>query len=233
MLRRARSAGHCPNYACIPSKTLINISDIFYTAQHSQKFGINASATIDAKKMLEWRMGVSKRLEDGVMFLCKSNGVEVINAAATFLDSKSLQLTNGVTLEFKKAIIATGSEPTALPGFEFGNEVLDYKQALMLDHIPKIMSIVGAGYVAVELGNIFAKLGTEVHIIARSDVLRTFDKDAVSIVKKRMQELGMIVHAGVTPVSRENGAVTLSSGERINCRHYSGCDRPFTLHRRP
>jgi len=216
IVEKGKLGGHCPNYACIPSKTLIRISDIFYAAQHSQQFGISASATIDAKKMLEWRMGVSKKLEDGVAYLCKSNGVDVINATATFLSSDSLQLTNGVTLEFKKAIIATGSEPTALQGFEFGDDVLDYKQALMLDHIPKSLAIVGAGYVAVELGTLFAKFGSEVHIIARSDVLRTFDKDAVAIIKKRMQELGIAVHAGVTPVSHEGGSVTLNNGEKFN-----------------
>jgi len=94
--------------------------------------------------------------------------------------------------------------------------VLDYKQALMLDHIPKSLAIVGAGYVAVELGTLFAKFGSEVHIIARSDVLRTFDKDAVAIIKKRMQELGIAVHAGVTPVSHEGGSVTLNNGEKFN-----------------
>ncbi len=216
IVEKDKLGGHCPNYACIPSKTLIHIADIFYAAQHSQEFGINASATIDAKKMLEWRMGVSKRLEDGVAYLCKSNGVDVIDATATFMSSDSLQLTNGVKLEFKKAIIATGSEPTALQGFEFGSEVLDYKQALMLDHIPKSMAIVGAGYVAVELSTLFAKFGTEVHVIARSDVLRTFDQDAVSVVKKRMQELGIVVHAGATPISHDNGSITLSNGEKIN-----------------
>jgi len=96
IVEKDKIGGHCPNYACIPSKMLIRIADIFYDAQHSQQFGITASATIDAKKMLEWRMGVSKKLEDGITFLCKSNGIDVIKAAATFLSSDSLQLTNGV-----------------------------------------------------------------------------------------------------------------------------------------
>ena len=216
IVEKDKLGGHCPNYACIPSKTLIKIGDIFYDAQHSQKFGINASATIDAKKMLEWRMGVSKKLEEGVAYLCKSNGIDVINASATFMSSNALQLTNGVKLEFKKAIIATGSEPAALQGFEFGSDVLDYKQALMLDYIPKSLVIVGAGYVAVELGTLFAKLGTAVHIIARSDVLRAFDKDAVLIVTKRMQELGIAIHSDATPVAHGNGTVTLSNGEKID-----------------
>src|ERR1700683_1550854 len=112
IVEKNKLGGHCLNYACIPSKTLIKISDIFYEAQHSQKFGINGSVTLDAKKMLEWRMNVSKKLEEGVAFLCKSNQIDVFNGTATFISSDTLQLTNGMSLEFKKALIATGSEPT-------------------------------------------------------------------------------------------------------------------------
>ena len=216
LVERHKLGGHCLNYACIPSKTLIKIADIFYEVQHAQKFGINASVTLDAKRMLEWRIGVSDKLEKGVGFLCNANGVEVIKCEATFISSDTLQLTNGTSLEFKKAIIATGSEPTPLEGFAFGNDVIDYKQALMLDHVPKSIAIIGAGYVAVEIGTLYAKLGSKVSIIARSDVLRTFDKDAVGIVKERMQELGIAVYTGVTPVSRGAGTVTLGDGKKVD-----------------
>lgn len=215
LVEKNKLGGHCLNYACIPSKTLINISDIFYQAQHSQKFGINGSVTLDAKKMLEWRMSVSKKLEEGVAFLCKSNQIDVFNGTATFIASDTLQLTNGMSLDFKKAIIATGSEPTPLKGFEFGGNVIDYKQALMLDYIPKSMVILGAGYVAVEIGTLYAKLGSKVSIIARSDVLSKFDRDAVGLVKKRMVELGIVVYTGLTPVSCDQNGVTLSDGNKL------------------
>lgn len=215
LVEKNKLGGHCLNYACIPSKTLIKISDIFYEAQHSQKFGINGSVTLDAKKMLEWRMAVSKKLEDGVAFLCKSNQIDVFNGTATFLSSDTLQLTNGMSLEFKKAVIATGSEPTPMNGFEFGGNIIDYKQALMLDYIPKSMVILGAGYVAVEIGTLYAKMGSKVSIIARSDVLSRFDKDAVSLVKKRMQELGVSIYTGVTPASHDQSSVTLSDGKKL------------------
>ena len=216
LVEKEKMGGHCLNYACIPSKTLIHISDIFYSAQHSENFGITAKdISIDAKKMLEWRLGVSKKLEDGVSFLCKSNRIEVIKGTATFLNSNSLQLTDGVSLYFKKAIIATGSEPTQMRGFEFGDNILDYKQALMLDSIPKTMAIVGAGYVAVEIGMLYAKLGTKVSIIARSDVLSRFDEDAVDVLKKRMADMGIKVYAGATPKSHDDSSIVLSSGERI------------------
>ncbi len=213
LVEKEKLGGHCLNYACIPSKTMIHISDIFYEARNSEKFGIKVDISLDAKKMYEWRMGVSKKLEDGVGFLCKSNGIEVINGSATFLSSNTLQLTNGTSLDFKKAIIATGSEPTPIPGFEFSDTILDYKKALMLDFVPKSIVIIGAGYVAVEIGTMYAKLGSKVSIIARSDLLSHFDKEAVSLVKKRMEELGVRVFTGVTPISHDGRSVKLSSGE--------------------
>jgi dihydrolipoamide dehydrogenase len=216
LVEKNKLGGHCLNYACIPSKTLIKISDIFYEAQHSQKFGINGSVTLDAKKMLEWRIAVSKKLEDGVAFLCKSNEIDVFKGTATFMTSNTLQLTDGVTLEFKKAIIATGSEPISMKGFEFGGNIIDYKDALLLDHIPKSMVIIGAGYVAVEIGTLYAKMGTTVSIIARSDVLSRFDKDAVALVKKRMQELGVTIYAALTPASHDQNSVTLSDGKKLD-----------------
>ncbi|MGD0729098.1 MAG: dihydrolipoyl dehydrogenase [Candidatus Micrarchaeaceae archaeon] len=216
IVEKNKLGGHCLNYACIPSKTLIKISDIFYEAQHSQKFGIDGSVTLDAKKMLQWRMDVSKKLEDGVAFLCKSNQIDVFKGTATFIGTNTLQLTDGISLEFKKAVIATGSEPTPMKGFGFSERIIDYKQALMLDHIPKSMAIIGAGYVAVEIGTLYAKLGSKVSIIARSDVLSRFDKDAVALVKKRMQELGITIYTEASPVSCDNASITLSNNTKVD-----------------
>ncbi len=217
LVEKNKLGGHCLNYACIPSKTMIHISDIFYEAKNSEKFGISAqNVSIDAKKMLEWRVGVSKKLEDGVGFLCKSYGIDVFKGSATFVSSSKLQLTDGVTLQFKKAIIATGSEPTELAEFEFGGNILDYKQALLMDKIPKSLVIIGAGYVSVEIGMLFAKLGSKVSIIARSDVLSRFDQEAVGIIKTAMKKLGMDILTGVNPVSHGPNSVTLSDGKTID-----------------
>ncbi|MEM3781656.1 MAG: dihydrolipoyl dehydrogenase [Candidatus Micrarchaeaceae archaeon] len=219
LVEKEKLGGHCLNYACIPSKTLINIADTLYTATHSQEFGINVDkASLDAKKMYSWRMSVSKKLEDGVATLCRLNGVEVIKAEATFVSSNALQLTNGTTLQFKHAVIATGSEPVVLPGFEFGNNIIDYKKALMLDYVPESMAIIGAGYVAVEIGTLYAKLGTKVSIIARSDVLSKLDKDAVALVKNRMQSLGVSIHTGSMPSSFDGKALKLSDGSTADAQ---------------
>ena len=217
LIEKEKLGGHCLNYACIPSKTLIHIADSFYTSSHSSKFGLSSSPSIDAKKMYEWRMSVSKKLEDGVAFLCKAHKVEVIKGNAVFTSSSTL-LVNGLrTIEFKKAIIATGSMPMQLKGFEVDNTyIIDYMKALMLDYIPKDMLIIGAGYVAVEVGTLYAKLGSKVTILARSDILSHFDKEAVSIVKAEMQNLGINIITGVTPVSRNGNEIILSNGNKVN-----------------
>ncbi len=215
LIEKHKLGGHCLNYACIPSKTLIHISDIVYEAQHSQEFGITADIRLDAKKMYEYRMGVSKKLENGVAFLCKANGIDVFNAEATFISPNKLQLTDGVEIEFGKAIVATGSEPTPLEGFDFSDRILDYKRALMLDFVPKSMAVIGAGYVAVEIGMLYAKLGTSVSLIARSDILSHFDREAVDLVEKNMKRLGMHIYKGVLPVSYDDKFVTLGDGTHI------------------
>ncbi|MCL4365364.1 MAG: dihydrolipoyl dehydrogenase [Candidatus Marsarchaeota archaeon] len=217
VVEKDKMGGHCLNYACIPSKTLIHIANLLYDMTHSEKFGIKSvGASIDPEKMYLWRMGVSKKLEQGVEYLCKSNGIEIIKSEGTFVSSSSLQLQNGESLEFKKAIIATGSEPRELKGFEFGEKILDYKAALMLQSIPKSMVIIGAGYVAVETGMLYAKLGTKVDIVAHSDVLSRFDPEATALVKKRMQELGITIHTHANPVSLDDSSIKLDNGESIS-----------------
>ena len=216
LVEKDKLGGHCLNYACIPSKTLIHIADLLYSANNSGNFGISGSVVVDPKKMNGWRMSVSKKLEDGVGILCKSNGVETFKAEATFLSSKKLQLTDGVEIEFDKAVIATGSEPVELEGFGFSDNIIDYKKALMLDYVPGSIAIEGGGYVAVEIGTLFAKLGSKVSIIARSELLSRFDRDAVAIIRKRMDSLGISIRKGVSLSSYTGGKLTLSDGSVLD-----------------
>jgi dihydrolipoamide dehydrogenase len=216
IVEKGKMGGHCPNYACIPSKTMIHVSDLFYKMKNSEKFGIHAdNITIDAKKLYDWRVAVSKKLENGVEFLCKENGIDILKAEGTFLSSNTIQLSDGVTLEFKKAIIATGSAPRAVKGFDFGGKVMDYKAVLLLDYIPKSIVIIGAGYVSVEIATLFAKLGSKVTVIARSDILSTFDRDAVALIKQRMGILGIDVRTGVTPLSQSTAGIKLSDNSEV------------------
>ncbi|MDE1854875.1 MAG: dihydrolipoyl dehydrogenase [Candidatus Micrarchaeota archaeon] len=217
LIEKEKLGGHCLNYACIPSKTMIKVADMFYEIQHAENFGIHVGEIhVEPTELYKWRMDASDKLEKGVDFLCKSNGVEVAKGSAMFTSSSSLQIGGGGSIDFKKAIIATGSDPTVLKGFEFDHRrIIDYKEALMLDYLPETIAILGAGYVAVEIGMLYAKLGSKVSIVARSDVLRLFDRDAVEVVKKKMDELGIKIFTGATPVSYDASSVTLSDGKRV------------------
>lgn len=217
LIEKHKLGGHCLNYACIPSKTLIHIADIMDQAKNASIFGITAQISLDPKKMYEWRIAVSKKLEEGVRFLCKSNQIDVFEAQATFLSSNKLQLTDGIEINFKKAIIATGSQPSSLRGFEYSDKIIDYKKALLLDYIPKSIAIIGAGYVSVEIGMLYAKLGSKVSIIARSDVLSKFDPDAVSIIKKKMETLGIVIYKNASPLKFENNKLMLDNNQIIDC----------------
>ncbi len=217
LIEKEKLGGHCLNYACIPSKTLLNISKMYYEARNSDGFGIIAQQlSIDPKKMHQYRIDVSSKLENGVGFLCKSYGVEVVKGSAVFISGNKLQLTNGTEIDFTKAVIATGSEPVELEDFPFAEDVIDYKKALSLDYIPKSMAIIGAGYVAVETATLFARLGTKVSIIARSDVLRTFDQEAVEIIKTGLQKLGVKIYRDAMPKSKQGSTIQLSTGETID-----------------
>ena len=215
IIEKNKMGGHCLNYACIPSKTMIHIANLFYDSKNSEQFGISSTPNLDSKKMFEWRIGVSEKLEKGVEFLCKSNGIEIMKGEATFISSNKLQITNGTEIDFHKAIIATGSEPIELKGFEFNDYIIDYKKALMLDKLPAKMTIIGAGYVAVEIATLYAKLGVSVSIVARSDILSHFDREAIEIIKKKMDKLGIKIYKNTSPVEHSKTSLKISTGEEI------------------
>lgn len=126
--------GACLNYTCIPTSVMTNIADKFYEAGKLDAFGISSSPTIDFKKAHEFRMNVSKKLSQGVETLLKAHGVEIFNGTGAFLSSNSLQVSDGTTLEFKKAIITTGTSFEFKKGLEpDGKTILDHKQGLMID----------------------------------------------------------------------------------------------------
>ncbi|MEM0201215.1 MAG: dihydrolipoyl dehydrogenase [Candidatus Micrarchaeaceae archaeon] len=215
IIEKEKMGGHCLNYACIPSKTLLHIADIYYKSKNSQNFGIEAEPKINMQKIFGWRVDVSEKLEKGVEFLCNSNGIEIIKGEATFISSQKLQITNGTEIDFDTAIIATGSVPVEMEGFEFNDYIIDYKKALMLSELPKTLTIIGAGYVAVELATLYAKLGVLVSIIARSTLLSHFDPEAISVIEKNLLKLNVKIYKNSVPVSHTKTSIKLKSGEDI------------------
>lgn len=209
LVEKDKLGGLCLNYGCIPSKALIHASEVVESIQHTQSMGINITeASLDAGKMQEWRQSVIKRLRDGIAFLMKKNGVDVKNGEAFFESSSrvGIRTEHGVELvDFKKAIIATGSKPRVLKGFEFdGKKIISSKEALEFTRIPKTLAVIGGGYIGIELGGMYAKLGTKVTIIEGLPSILTFaDSDVINVVKKRLQQLGVEIFESTNALGAE------------------------------
>ena len=196
--------GVCLNYGCIPSKAYITATDVAHEAGNAEEMGVHADPAVDLSGMREWKDGVVDRLTGGVEKLCKANGVNLMEGTATFADENKVRVGHdgegqgSESIEFEHAILATGSRPVQVPGFEFGDEhVWSSRDALAAETLPERLVVVGAGYIGMELSTVFAKLGVDVTVVEMlDDVLPGYEDDVARVVKKRAQELGIEFNFG-------------------------------------
>ncbi len=206
--------GTCLNVGCIPSKALIHAADEFEKARRfadGSALGVSAGAPrLDLAKTVQWKDGIVKRLTGGVGMLLKKNKVRPIRGWASFIDGKTVEVktADGIqTIRAENIIIATGSVPVELPFLPFGGDVISSTQALDLAAPPARLAVIGAGYIGLELGIAFAKLGAAVTVIETRDrILPLYDKALTRPVAKKMKALGIEVMLGVKAKGRtDNG----------------------------
>ena len=191
--------GVCLNVGCIPSKALIHAGTMFEKMGHADEMGITVKGTtLDFKKLMIWKGEVVKKLTGGVGQLLKANGCTVIMGDAKFTSATTLEVKTAQgleTLTFKTAVIATGSRPAQIPGFEVDQKlVLDSTGGLSQDSLPASLLCVGGGYIGMELGTFYAKVGTKVTIVEAFDkLLGIIDQDLVRIVQKGLTKRGVEV----------------------------------------
>ncbi|HEY3814261.1 MAG TPA: dihydrolipoyl dehydrogenase [Caulobacteraceae bacterium] len=196
--------GTCLNVGCIPSKAIIHAATKFETvakAANGGTLGITASKpAIDLAETVKWKDGVVAKLNTGVAGLLKRAKVKVITGWATFTDAKTCTVKTADGVEIISAehvILATGSEPVELPFLPFGGKVISSTEALSLDKLPKALAIVGAGYIGLELGIAFRKMGVEVTVVEAMDrILPLYDKALTDPVKKWLEKHGVVLHLG-------------------------------------
>lgn len=196
--------GVCLNRGCIPSKALITSTDLAHEVEHAEAMGIHASPEIDVASMIDWKDGIVDQLTSGVEKLCKANGVNLLEGRAEFAGTNSVRVVHGgegqgaETIEFEHAVIATGSRPMEVPGFEFANDpVLDSADALGLTDLPERLVVIGAGYIGMELSTVFAKLGVDVTVVEMLEsVMPTYADDLTRPVRKRTEDLGIDFNFG-------------------------------------
>src|SRR5687768_9651424 len=168
LVEKGAPGGVCLNVGCIPSKALISATKLAHKAQHSEVMGISfAPPTVDMKKMQVWKGGIVKKLTGGVSSLVKGNGGDYRQASAEFLGPKRVKLTYSDgkpedIVEAEHIVIATGSLPIVIPGFEVDQKrIVDSTGALDIDYVPGEMIVIGGGYIGLELGQTFQRLGTK------------------------------------------------------------------------
>jgi len=196
--------GTCLNVGCIPSKALIHAADEFEKATHfagASPLGIKAAKpTIDLKQTVAWKDGIVDRLTTGVGGLLKKNKVKSISGWATFVDGKTVEVKTDKGVEIVRAehvIIATGSMPVELPFLPFGDNVISSTEALDLGAPPINLCVVGAGYIGLEMGIAFAKLGSKVTVVeALKKILPLYDKEVTRPIAKKLKSLGVDVLLG-------------------------------------
>ncbi|HEY3128848.1 MAG TPA: FAD-dependent oxidoreductase, partial [Acidobacteriota bacterium] len=198
LVEKERLGGVCLNVGCIPSKALISASKLVEKFKTAEIMGISAgSPKIDMRKMQQWKSGIVDKLTGGVAHLCKGNNGEVIQGTARFKSKDEVEISGGgtVTVRAKNFVIATGSRPVELKGFEFGDRILSSTEALALAEVPKKLAVLGGGYIGLELGTMYAKLGAQVTVVEMMDqLLPGFDPEIVRVLAQKLKKQGVTAH---------------------------------------
>ena len=205
IVEAVKAGGTCLNVGCIPSKAMIHAADEYLMASEMaagrSPFGITvATPAIDFAKTVAWKDRIVGRLNTGVAGLLKKAHVKAVIGWARFRDGKTVEVETETGLQVIRAetiVIATGSAPVELPFMPFGGPVISSTEALSLKQVPQQLAVVGGGYIGLELGTAFAKLGSSVTVVeALPRILPQYDAELTRPVAKRLDALGVKVLTG-------------------------------------
>ena len=205
LVEGAALGGTCLNIGCIPSKALIHAAEEYLKAREfagKSPLGISVQApSIDIQRTVEWKDGIVDRLTTGVAALLKKHGVSVVNGWAKVVDGKTVEvdLTEGGTqhIHTEHLLLATGSKSVELPFLPVGGNVISSTGALAPKALPKRLAVVGGGYIGLELGTAYRKLGVEVTVVeAQPRILPTYDEELTKPVANALRKLGIELYLG-------------------------------------
>jgi dihydrolipoamide dehydrogenase len=201
VVEKDKPGGICLNVGCIPSKALINASKLYDKLRHGNEIGIFAeNLRVDMGRMQQWKETVVSQLTGGVRVLLKANGCDYRTGNARITGRNTVEIEGQgadagkkITVETSAIVIATGSRPVEIPGFKFdGNRVVDSTGALAFKDVPGRLVVIGAGYIGMEIGTLYAKLGSKVAVVeALPTILPGNDPDIIQVVARRLKKMGV------------------------------------------
>ena len=221
---RGTLGGTCLNIGCIPSKSLLNLSEAFHQAKDFSKIGIETGdIKLNLSKMMKNKDKAVTILTKGVEFLFKKNKVTYFKGYGSILDKNKISIKSSddeKNIETKNIVISTGSEAVSLPGVEFDEEkILSSTGALNIPKVPKKMLIIGAGYIGLEMGSVWSRLGSEVHVIEYLDHItpgldKEISQEFMKILKK--QKINFHLNTKVERISKTDKGVILETNDNQN-----------------
>lgn len=206
-----RPGGECLFRGCIPSKTLLYMAEIMHDAKRSSAMGVTfGDPQIDLEALRAWKNKVIDGLTAGLVTLSEKRAVQLLQGRAVFEGSDRVRIQDSEVsrINFRHAILATGSSPTPFPGITYkpGGRIMDSEGALDLADIPESLLVLGGGYIALELGSVYASLGTRVTLAVRSDrILRGADQDLAAPLIRRIEDMFDSVRLNSLPSGMEEG----------------------------
>ena len=220
---RGSLGGTCLNIGCIPSKSLLNLSEEFHKVQNLSNKGIEiGEVKLNLSKMMKSKDKAVTILTKGVEFLLKKNKVTYFKGLGSFKSQNEISIKDDknkeTIIQSEKTIIATGSIPVSLPGIDFDEKkIVSSTGALKLEKVPKKMVVVGGGYIGLEMGSVWSRLGAEVHVVEFLDhITPGMDKEISNEFMKILKKQGIKFHMQhkVEKIKKNNSAVIVSTKDK-------------------
>lgn len=203
VVERDKPGGVCLNVGCIPSKALIHVAEqIEWLREHAAEQGVRVSGfTLDGAAMQKWKSAITSKLTGGVTHLLRGNKVDYLTGTATFVGPHEVEVMTAegpARIQPDNVIVSTGCHGIQVPGFEFTHErVIGFREALDLTQAPEDLVVVGGGVIGLELGTVWARLGSNVTIVEMTDALLPgTDPDLVRPVARALKKRGVAIHLG-------------------------------------
>jgi dihydrolipoyl dehydrogenase len=204
--------GVCLLRGCIPSKTLLHLAKLISEVKHAGEVGLQfGEPTLDIDKIRAWKEKVTGNLTGGLAQLCKQRGIQRIQGRAIFENSGSVQVEGHGSIAFDRALIAVGSRPIVPKDWAgLGSRLMDSTGALELEDIPERLLVIGGGYIGLEMGTVYAALGSQVTVVEMTDgLLQGADRDLVRILQVRLKKEFEAIHLKTRVTSIKNAGKCL------------------------